>query len=123
MHLCMCCEKLFVFVFSFLSVFSAAQCGRWNQAQSDTAIKQHLVKMGWSLLHLWPSGRSMCMGAHVLVWESCSQQKCWHTMASAGDSANLNSLRKAPKKKEKHISLKMQKEKKKIQAAGETFAV
>lgn len=68
MYLCMCtcCEKQFVFSFFFF-LFSPAECGRWSQAQSDTAIKQHLVEMGRSLLHLWPSGLSVCMGARVCL--------------------------------------------------------
>ena len=57
---CTCCEKQFV-----LGFFSPAECGRWSQAQSDTAIKQHLVEMGWSLLHLWPSGLSVYTGVCV----------------------------------------------------------
>lgn len=55
--------------------FSPAECGRWSQAQSDTAIKQHLVEMGWSLLHLWPSGLSVCMDVrmHVCVCPTASR--------------------------------------------------
>lgn len=63
LFICACAhsEKSVVWDFSFLP----AVCGRWSQAQSDIAIKQHLLEMGWSLLHLWPSGLSVCV--HVCV--------------------------------------------------------
>lgn len=46
--LCICACAHAVKSCLFLDFFSPAVCGRWSQAQSDTAIKQHLVEMGWS---------------------------------------------------------------------------
>lgn len=68
MNLCMCtcCEKQFVCVFS-LFFFLPAECGRWSQAQSDTAIKQHLAEMGWSPLHLWPSALGVSVAIHTCM--------------------------------------------------------
>ena len=137
MYLCLCLcvcvhtVKKSLFLLFFLS-FSPAECGRWSQAQSDTAIKQHLVEMGWSLLHLWPSGLSVCIGCTmcmcvcVCVCVSYGQHKCWHTVASAGDGANLNSLWEAPKNQENTSAWRCERRrrrKKKIEAAVEAFAV
>lgn len=68
MNLCMCtrCEKQFVCVFFFF-LFLPAECGRWSQTQSDTAIKQHLAEMGWSPLHLWPSALGVSVGVPMCV--------------------------------------------------------
>lgn len=46
--LCICACAHAVKSCLFLDFFSPAECGRWSKAQSDTAIKQHLVEMGWS---------------------------------------------------------------------------
>lgn len=78
-YLCVCACAHGVKSSLFCDFFLPAECGRWSQAQSDTAIKQHLVEMGWSPLHLWPSWLSVCVctGVHVCPTASRSVGTPW----------------------------------------------
>lgn len=116
LFMCKCCENQFVFRFFFACwVWQMESGSKWHSYKvtpgGDGLVTATSVAIRTESVHV-------CMCARVHVCVSYGQHKCWHTMANVGDGAKLNSLWDAPKKAEKHISLKMQNKKKDSGSCG-----
>lgn len=119
-HMCMCAFRKkcgLGFFFFACCVWQMESGSKWHSYKAtpagDGLVTVTSVAIGTECVRT-----CVCVRARVCLSVSYGQQKCWHTVASVGDGANLNSLWDEPEKTGKHISLKMRKKKKDSSSCG-----